>query len=162
MASSPPGSPVSNISYPPYCSSVLAALPALCSLVLHGPAASTLLGAVPACMGLKQLTLSNLPCTKVHMLQDLPPQLQVCVLGGEGAWGCVYALYVLLPWLQRLSKGVLQLACSSLLSQFCLKPDHQNALCLLSVSICTHPAHRTHPFCCCFVLLPRLGAVCVC
>lgn len=61
---------------PLHCSSVLASLPALSSLTLHGHAANILLPSVQSCTQLRSLTLNNLLCSKAHMLNTLPPQLQ--------------------------------------------------------------------------------------
>jgi hypothetical protein len=60
----------------PY-TAVLASLPALSHLVLHGYAANTLLPSLQPCTQLRSVTLCNLLCSKAQMLRTMPAQLEV-------------------------------------------------------------------------------------
>lgn len=59
------------------CGAVLASLPVLGQVVLHGYAANALLCWLQPCTQLRSLTLCNLLCPKVQLLHSLPAQLQV-------------------------------------------------------------------------------------
>lgn len=67
----------STAQVPVPCSAVLASLPALSHLVLHGYAANTLLPFVQPCTQLRSITLCNLLCPKAQLLRDMPAQLEV-------------------------------------------------------------------------------------
>jgi hypothetical protein len=77
---------------------VLASLPALRTLVLHGYAANTLLPAVQSCSQVHRLDLCNLLCAKAQLLQTLPTQLQVRVsTDATHAASIVFTMYSQLP-----------------------------------------------------------------